>query len=245
VAVVNKRLADLLWPGRDPIGRRFRTAGPDGPWVEVVGVTRTGKYQFLFEDPQPFPYVPIAQEYTGLRVLQVRARMSPEVIAPAVERAIRQLEPNLPLYDVQSMQQALGSGPGLFPVRVGAVAVTSLGLLAFVLAIVGLYGVLSYLISQRTHEIGLRIAIGASPQDIVRLALREGWRVVSVGVAGGLLATLACSWVVGGFLFGVSAHDPLILAAVVPIVGLVGLTACAIPACRATRIDPVIALRSV
>jgi predicted permease len=245
VAVVNQRLADLLWSGRDPIGRRFRTAGPDGPWVEVVGVTRTGKYQFLFEDPQPFHYVPIAQEYIGLRVLQVRARMSPEVIAPAVERAIRQLEPNLPLYDVQSMQQALGSGPGLFPVRVGAVAVTSLGLLAFVLAIVGLYGVLSYLISQRTREIGLRIAIGASPRDIVRLALREGWTVVSVGVAGGLLATLACSWVVGGFLFGVSAHDPLILAAVVPIVGLVGLTACAIPARRATRIDPVIALRSV
>jgi predicted permease len=122
VAILNQHLADMLWPARDPIGRRFRSDRPDGSWMEVVGVANNGKYQFLFEDPQPYFYVPIAQEYTGLRVLQVRTPMAPEALAPAIEREIRALEPNLPLYDVQSMTRALGSGLGFFPVRVAAIS---------------------------------------------------------------------------------------------------------------------------
>jgi len=244
VALVNQHLADMLWQGRDAIGRRFRSAGPDGSWIEVVGVTNTGKYRFLFEDPQPYFYVPIAQEYTALRVLQVRTSMPPEALAPAIERAIRALEPNLPLYDVQSMTQALGSGLGFFPVRVGAVSATSLGLLALVLAVVGLYGVISYLTSQRTHEIGVRMAIGATQNDIVRLVLHDGSKLVLFGLAAGLLVTLACSRVVGSFLFGISARDPLTLVSVAPIFGCVALIACAIPAWRAARVDPTVALRS-
>ena len=244
VALVNQHLADMLWPGRDPIGRRFRSAGPAGSWVEVVGVTHTGKYEFLFEDPQPYFYLPIAQEYTGLRVLQIRTSMLPEALAPTIERAIRALEPNLPLYDVQSMTHALGSGLGFFPVRVGAISVASFGLLAFVLAIVGLYGVVSYLTSQRTHEIGVRMAIGATQNDIVRLVLQDGSKLVLFGLAAGLLLTLASSKVVGSFLFGVSARDPLTLVGLAPILGCVGLIACAIPAWRAARVDPTVALRS-
>jgi predicted permease len=243
VAIVNQHLADMLWPGRDPIGRGIRSAR-DGPWVEVVGVTNTGKYRFLFEDPQPYFYVPIAQEYTGLRVLQVRTSMAPEALAPAIERTIRALEPNLPLYDVQSMTRALGSGFGFFLVRVGAVAAATLGLLAFALAIVGLYGVVSYLASQRTDEIGVRMALGATQRDIIRLILQDGLSLVAFGLAAGLLVALACSRVVGGFLFGVSAHDPLILLSVAPILGCVALIACAIPAWRAARVDPAVALRS-
>jgi predicted permease len=243
VAVVNQHLADMLWPGRDPIGRRFRSAGPDGPWVEVVGVSNTGKYRFLFEDPQPYFYVPIAQEYTGLRVLQIRTSMSPEALAPAIERAIRELEPNLPLYDVQSMTEALGSGLGLFPVRVGAISAASLGLLACALAIVGLYGVVSYLTSQRTHEIAVRMAVGATQHDIVRLVLQDGANFVLFGLAGGLLLTLACSSVIGSFLYGVSARDPLTLVSLAVMLGGVALIACAIPAWRATRVDPTLALR--
>jgi predicted permease len=244
VALVNQHLADLLWPGRDAIGRRLRSAGTNGPWVEVVGVTNTGKYRFLFEDPQPYLYVPIAQEYTGLRVLHVRTSLPPEALAPAVERAIRALEPNLPLYDVQSMTKALGSGLGFFPVRVAAVAAASLGLLAFALAIVGLYGVVSYLTSQRTHEIGVRMAVGATQDDIIRLVLRDGSKLVLFGLAAGLLVTLVCSRVVGSFLFGVSARDPLTLGIVAPILGGVASIACAIPAWRAARVDPTVALRS-
>ena len=244
VAILNQHLADMLWPARDPIGRRFRSAGPDGSWIEVVGVANNGRYQFLFEDPQPYFYVPIAQEYTGLRVLQVRTPMPPEALAPAIEREIRALEPNLPLYDVQSMTRALGSGLGFFPVRVAAIAAGMFGLLAFVLAIVGLYGVISYVTSQRTHEIGVRMAVGATQQDIVRLVLQDGSKLVILGLAAGLLLTIVCSRVVGSFLFGISAHDPLTVVSVAPIVGCVALIACAIPAWRAAHVDPMVALRS-
>ena len=244
VALVNQHLADMLWPGRDAIGRRFRPAGPNGSWIEIVGVTNTGKYRFLFEDPQPYFYVPLAQEYTALRVLQVRTSMPPEALAPAIERAIRALEPNLPLYDVQSLTQALGSGLGFFPVRVGAVSAASLGVLALALAIVGLYGVISSLTSQRTHEIGVRMAIGATQNDIVRLVLHDGSKLVLFGLVSGLLLTLACSRLVGSFLFGISTRDPVTLVSVAPILGCVALIACAIPAWRAARVDPTVALRS-
>jgi predicted permease len=244
VAIVNQHLADLLWPGRDPIGNRFGSVRPGTPWIEVVGVTNTGKYRFLFEDPQPYFYVPIAQEYTELRVLQVRTSTSPEALAPAIERAIRELEPNLPLYDVQSMTRALGSGPGFFLVRVGAIFAAMLGLLAFALAIVGIYGVVSYLASQRTHEIGVRMALGADRQDIIRLLLQDGLNVVTFGLAAGVVVTLASSRVIGSFLFGVSPRDPLTLLTVGPLLGCVALIACAIPAWRAARVNPAVALHS-
>jgi predicted permease len=244
VAVVNQRLADMLWPGQDPIGRRVKSPGSNSHWIEVVGVVKTGKYQFLFEDPQPYLYVPMAQAYTGLRVLQVRASLPPASLASVAEREIRGLEPNLPLYDVQSMTQALGSGLGLFPVRVAAFAVAAFGLLAFALAIVGLYGVTSYLASQRTHEIGVRIAIGATHQHIVRLVLENGATLATLGIAAGMAMTLAGSPVIDRFLFGVSMYDASALVSVVAVLGGVTLIACAIPAWRAARVDPAIALRA-
>ena len=244
VAVVNQRLADMLWPGQDPIGRRLKSPGPESPWIEVVGLTSTGKYQFLFEDPQPYVYLPIAQAYTGLRVLQVRASIPGDALAPVVEREIRALEPNLPLYDVQSMTRALGSGLGFFPVRVGAMAVAAFGLLAFALAIVGLYGVTSYLASQRTHEIAVRVALGATQHHIVRLVLESGTKLAGLGIGAGMVMTVAGSRIVDGFLFGVSVYDPLALVSVVPVLGGVTLIACAIPAWRAARVDPATALCS-
>jgi putative ABC transport system permease protein len=148
------------------------------------------------------------------------------------------------LYDVQSMAQALGGGPGFFPVRVGAIAVAAFGLLAFALAIVGVYGVTSYLAGQRTHEIGVRIAIGATRHHIVRLVLGNGATLVLLGVAAGIVLTLAGSRLVDGFLFGVSVNDPATLLSIVVVLGAVTLSACAIPAWRAARVDPAIALRS-
>ena len=142
------------------------------------------------------------------------------------------------------MTQALGSGLGFFPVRVAAIAAAAFGLLAFVLAIIGLYGVTSYLTSQRTHEIGVRMAVGATRHHIVRLVLGDGSRFVIVGVTAGMVMTLACSRVVARLLFGVSVADPLTLLSVAPVLSAVALMACAVPAWRAARVDPMNALRS-
>jgi predicted permease len=243
VAVVNDYLAGTLWPGKDPVGRRFRSSGSSGPWREVVGVTNTGKYRYLFEDPQAYFYVPIAQEYAGLRVLQVRSSMPPEAMAADIERAIRAREPNLPLYDIQSMTRALGGGPGFFGVRAGAISAATFGLLGLALAIVGLYGIVAYMASQRAHEIGVRMAVGATRQDIVLLVLQHGFNLVVFGLAAGLFVALASSRVVEGFLFGVSGRDPITFALVAAALGCVALIGCAIPAWRAARVDPAITLR--
>jgi ABC-type antimicrobial peptide transport system permease subunit len=169
--------------------------------------------------------------------------MAPEALAPAVERAIRSLEPGLPLYDVQSMSKSLNSGLGFFPVRVAAAAAATLGLMAFALAIVGLYGVISYLAGQRRHEIGVRMAVGATEGDIVRLVLSDGVALVVGGLTSGLVVALLVSRVMGRFLFGISACDPLTFLSVAPMLGAVALVACAVPAWRAARVDPGITLR--
>ena len=244
VAIVNRHFADVLWPGRDPIGQRFKPVGPSGRWLEVVGVTTTGKYRFLFEDPQSYFYVPMEQEYSALRVLQVRTSIDPASLARDVERTIGALEPRLPLYDVQTMARALEGGLGFFPLRVSAGSAVSLGLLALALAVVGLYGVISYLTAQRTREIGVRMAVGASPNDIARLILNDCVTLVTFGIAAGIAATLACSGLLARLLFGVSGHDPLTLIGIATVLGSVAIIACAIPAWRAARVDPTIALRS-
>jgi predicted permease len=242
VAIVNQRLAEELWPGEDPLGRRLR-AGADGPWIEVVGVARTGKYRLLFEAPQPHFYVPLAQNSTGLRTLHVRTSLPPEGLAPVLERIVREREPQLALFDVQSMTRALGGGYGLFLVRVGALFAVLFGGLALALALVGLYGVASCAASLRTREIGVRMALGAEARDILGLVLGQGVALVGVGLAGGFLISLATARVLGGFLFGVSPRDPWTFACVGPILGAVAGVAYAIPALRAARVDPMVALR--
>lgn len=243
VAIVNTRLAAMLWAGHDPIGQRFRTS-PNGDWIEIVGIASTSKYRFLFEDPQPYFYVPIAQEYTAARVLQIRTSPPPSKLAPAIERVISAREPDLPVYDVQSMHVALNSGPGLFLVRVGAIAGALFGALALVLALVGLYGVVSYLTSRRTVEMGVRLAIGASPGDIVWLVLRNAVSVVSGGLAAGLAIAFGASRLFGGLLFNVSGRDSLTYAVVASLIVITTIAACLIPAVRAARLDPAVALRA-
>ena len=244
VAVVNQCLADTLWPGQDPVGRRFRSAGGRGAWIEVVGVTDTGKYRFLFEDPQPYFYVPIAQEYTGLRVLQVRTPLRPEILAPAIERSLLAREPNLTLYDVQSMAQALGGGLGFFLVRVGAATAATLGLLGLALAIVGVYGVVAQATVQRRHEMGVRMALGATRRDILQLILRDGLKLLALGLGAGLIIALGGASILERFLFGVSSRDAATFAVVSMILACVTMVACAIPAWHATRMDPTVALRT-
>jgi len=243
VAVVNERLAGILWPNQDAIGRRF-SASDDGPFIEVVGVTPTGKYRSLFEDPLPYFYVPIAQDYVGLRVLHVRVSGQPLALQSAVEAVVHEREPDLPLYDAQSMREALGGGYGLFLVRVGAIGAALLALVALSLAVVGIFGVVSYLVAERTHEIGVRRALGATSVDILRLLMRESVVLVAFGVSIGLVLAVMSTRMLGAFLVGIRASDPLAFAAVAPIVAGVALAASAIPAWRATAVDPAVTLRA-
>lgn len=240
---MNERLAEELWPGRDPLGKRFSFTGPEGPWVEVVGVTKTGKYHLVFEDPQPYFYAPLAQFYTGLRVLQVRTSVPPETLLPSIKRIIHGREPELALFDVQSMARALGSGYGLFLVRVGALFAAILGLLGLALVAVGLYGVVSYTTSERTHDIGVRMALGAAPRDVLRLILKEGMMPVAAGIAIALPGSMATARLTSSLLFGITANDPVTLVGATVFLVTTTLGASYIPARRAVQIDPMTALR--
>jgi hypothetical protein len=244
VAIVNRRLADLLWLGQDAIGRRFKEAGESSPWMEVVGVTTTGKYRLLFEDPQPYFYVPIAQNYTALRVLHVRSSLAPERLARDVERAIHGLEPDLPLYDVQSMTKALDSARGRFLVRGAALFAGVLALLAVVLTVAGLYGIMSYLTSERTHEIGVRIALGATAASIARLVASEAVRLTVIGAAIGFVGAYTSAQLLRRLLFGVEPTDWASFAVALVCLLLVTVAATLIPVRRAARMSPLPALRS-
>ena len=244
VAIVNRRLAEMLWPGQNAVGRRFSQTGPDGPWLTVVGVTGTGKYRSLFEAPQPYFYVPLTQEYSALRVLHVRTTLPPEALGPAIERTIHGLEPDLPLYDVQSMTKALDSGYGLFAVRIGARFTVILAWLGLSLAIVGLYGIVSYMANERTHDIGVRIALGAHPSRIAAMVIGDGARLTATGTAIGLIGAFGFARALTGLLYGVVPTDPVSFALASLCVLMVTLVATYLPARRAMRVDPIVALRS-
>jgi hypothetical protein len=244
VAIVNRRLADLLWPGQDPLGRRFSQAGPEGPWLEVVGVTPTGKYQFLFEDAQAYYYAPSAQEYTAMRVLHVRTTAPPEALAPVIEREIHRIQPELPLYDVQTMKNALDGGYGLFTLRTGAFFAAILAFIGLSLVVIGLYGVVSYMANERTHEFGIRIALGAPRKAIAMTVVRSGAILMLSGTTVGLAGAWGLTRFLSRLLFRIPPLDVVSLAAAFVCVAVVTLIAMSIPAHRATRVDPVIALRS-
>ena len=245
VVVVNETLARRFFPGVDPVrgavGRRVSFAGPEGPFREIVGVARDGKYWTMGEAPQPFVYLPLAQSYSANVTMVVRAEGDPRALASAIRAEVRGLDAGLPLYDVKTIEEHLGLS--LFPARVAAVLLGGFGLLALLLSTVGVYGVVSYAAAQRTREIGIRIALGAQRRDVLRLVGGRGLVLVAVGVGVGLLAALALTRFMASLLYGVSATDPATFAAVVALLGGVALLACYAPARRATRVDPVVALR--
>jgi predicted permease len=243
VAVINQFMANRLWPGEDPIGKRFKPQGSKGQWLEVVGVTKDGKYNFIFEDKPMYYYLPLAQQYRPLRVIHIRTAGAPESLAPLVQKEIRSLNPYLPVYDVRSMTEMLHGGNGFFLLNMGALFGGALGLLGLVLALVGIYGVVSYSANQRTQEIGVRMALGAQRTDILRLVVGQGLALVATGIVLGLGAAFGVSRLMGNMLFGISATDVPTFAAVPIVLGTMALIASYIPAFRATRIDPIAALR--
>jgi predicted permease len=244
VAIVNRRLADILWPNEDPIGRQFSESGPSGPWLRVAGVTSTGRYRSLFEDPQPAFHVPLAQHYAALRVLHVRSVTSANEVAPAVERVIHELRPDLPLYDVQTMTRALETPRGFFLLRIAARFAGITAVLALILSVIGLAGLVSYTVAMRRHEFGVRLAHGAQPFDIAALVLRSGLAVTALGLAAGIAITVASSGALDRFLYQTSAREPLILLVAALVLVAASGIACLVPAQRAARTDPMRALRS-
>jgi predicted permease len=245
VAVINQTMARKFWAGDDPIGRRFRSTDVEhNEWLTVVGIVADGRFTFIFDDPSPYFFVPLAQHYQSMRVLQLRTAGDPGALAAGVRRVIRDLDTDLPIYDVVPMSEVVQGPNGFFLLRMGALFGGGLGLLGLALALVGVYGVVSYAASQRTQEIGVRMALGAQRGDVIRLVLGRGLLLVGIGIAAGVAAAAAAARVISGLLFGISALDPITFVAVPLLLGAMALLASYIPALRATRVDPVVALRS-
>jgi putative ABC transport system permease protein len=240
VAIVNEAMARSLWPGQDAVGRHF-TIVQDPTIYEVVGVTATSVIFQIGEAPQPVIYRAIAQDYAPATALIVRTTADPEHALGDVRSQVQALDRNMPLANTGTVQQTIARG--LWAPRMGAALLSIFGGMALVLAMVGVYGVISYSISQRTHEIGVRMALGAQAPDVLRLMLAQGMLLAVGGTATGLAAGFLAARVVSGLLYGVSPKDPVTFAAVGSVLLAVAFFACYVPARRATRVDPLVALR--
>jgi predicted permease len=243
VAIVNKLMAERLWPNQDAIGRKFSTESATGPFITVVGVARNSRNSNLTEPPDIYFYESMAQNYHSTHVLQFRTSVPPESLIPAIEAQVRDLDPRLPVFDVMPMERTLAGVNGYFLFHVGVGFAGVLSGLGMLLAIVGLYGVVSFTANQRTHEIGIRMALGAQPVNIVVLVLRQAVVLVAVGIGLGLIVALAVTRLLSTMLIGVAPHDTITFATVASVLVVVTLVACFLPARRAARLDPSVALR--
>jgi predicted permease len=243
VAIVNQEMAHEFWPNEDAIGKRFSLKSATGPFVEIVGVTGNGKYVFIGWDKERYFYVPLAQDFNSYRTLQVRSSVPPETLSTQVQSEVRALDPNMPIAEAGTMRESLSGANGFFIFKVGAVLAAAMGILGLILAVVGVYGVVSFAASQRTHEIGIRMALGASRRDILMLVLRQGLILVIGGVLAGALLAGALTRSMATLLVGVSPTDALTFSTAIILLGGIGLWACYAPARRARRLDPMVALR--
>ncbi|MGH9733108.1 MAG: ADOP family duplicated permease [Candidatus Acidiferrales bacterium] len=243
VAIINETMARSYWPHQDPLGKSFSVTGPNGPWVQIVGVAANGKYLTVMEDPQPSLYLPLDQNFTAKRTLLVRSFGEPESMAGPIERAAAAFAPGLPPLDIETMQHALEGAFGFFIVQLGATLAGIMGGVGLTLALVGVYGVVSFALAQRTREFGIRLALGATPKEIMRLVLRQGSALAIFGALVGFLLTRVLSKTFAHVLFGVSSTDPITYCAVAVVLVAIVLLACAVPARRAMRVDPMVTLR--
>jgi predicted permease len=239
VMVINETMARRYFAGRNPIGGRVHI-GPRT--VEVVGVARDGKYNSVTEAPRPCMYLPLQQWYRADVVLVVATRGDAAAAAPALHAAMRALDPNVPLFDVRTIAEHLEIG--VFVQRMIASMLGAFGALALLMVTIGLYGVVAAMAAQRTPEIGLRMALGAGPRDIVTLILRQGFLMIGSGIAAGLAVAVAVTRIFTSLLVGVSATDAVSFAATIALLLIVGLAATYWPARRASAIDPLLALRN-
>jgi len=238
VAIVNETLAQRLWKNQDPLGRRMNFIYEEKGAAEVIGVVPTGKYRTLGEDSVPVVFLP---QIGARRTLVARTSGDPATLLGSVRREIHSVDPNIAPTDLETMQQYM-SLP-LFPARTLGLLLGVSGLLALVLTTIGLFGVISYIVSQRTHEIGVRVALGAQRSDILNLVVRHGLFLTVVGLVVGLGMAFGAAQLVSFLLYGVTPTDPTTFIAVATVLCVVTVLACYLPARRAMRVDPMIALR--
>jgi predicted permease len=238
VAVVNETMARRYWRGKDPIGERVQVKGR---WMRVVGVAKDSKYQSVRETPKPFFYVPWRQNFSVGGGLYVRTPLSPVTMATALAREVHALDGNLAPYEMITMQEQVDRSTS--PQKVAVTLVGVLGGLALLLAAIGLYGVMSYAVSQSARELGLRMALGAEASNVWRLVMSRGLGLVAGGVMLGAAVALGLTRLMGNLLYKVSPRDPLAFGAAFAVMTIAALAACFLPALRATRTDPARALR--
>lgn len=250
VVVVNEALAERYWPGEDPIGKgvgfQTRRSGAStedpgaDPW-RVIGVVEDGKYRDLREDPLPYLYVPLSRVFTPRGSLIARGAGDPVELVAAVRAQLERLDPDMPLFNVRTGEEQLAEASARD--RTSALLLTALGAVALLLASVGVFALISYSVERRARELGLRMALGARTQDVRGLVVRQGMSLVAVGVGLGFVVAVAVSRLLTAFLYDVTATDPLTFVSIPAILAVVALIACWLPAARATRIDPMLALR--
>jgi putative ABC transport system permease protein len=241
VAVVNETFVRRVLPGGEALGRHFRR-GPNGPLFTVIGEVTDGKYASLTEAPAPVVFEPMLQSYNTTTALLVKSSLPPEDVIASVRRVMAELDPQLPLFGVQSVDQMLGFA--LLPMRAASVSLGLFGLLAVALAATGLHGLIAYTVAQRRREIGIRVAIGATAGRVLRLVLSRIAVLVGIGTAVGIALTLVATPVLTNIVYQASPLDPLTLAAVMAIIVIVGVGSCGGPAWRSLRISPTLALRA-
>jgi putative ABC transport system permease protein len=240
VVVINETMAKRFWPNQDAVGKRFRFFGDD-VLQEVVGVVKDSATQYIGEDPRPVAYLSLLQDFPSQVTLHVRTAGDPSGLLATAQREVQSLDRTMPLLNPATISQLIREG--LWAARMGAALLAVFGLLALILASVGIYGVLAFSVSQRTSEFGIRLALGARPSDVLRLALGQTLALVAAGALIGVTGGLIVTRMVTNLLYGVSAVDPMTFVGMPLLLLLVALLASYLPARRATKIDPMIALR--
>jgi predicted permease len=241
VVIVNETLARQFWPGQSPIGRMLTA---DGDTVEVVGVAHNGKYMNIGEAPRPAIFRSFAQTAPGTATLAIRTARPASDIGSAIRTVMQEIDPDVAVYDVRSMATHLDNGSAFMPFRLGAFMTTLFGGMGMLLAAIGLYGTIAYHVTQRTQEIGVRMALGARAADIIRDVLVQGGRFALIGIGVGIVLAAGLAQLLKGLLLGISPFDPVTYAAVAGLLVAICLLASFVPARRATTVDPLIALRA-
>jgi putative ABC transport system permease protein len=239
IAVINQAMANKFWPGKDAVGQTFST---DSVTYQIVGVTPTTKVRTLGEEPRPFIFTSFAQEFASSAMLVARTNGDADRTATQMLATLREVDPSLMAIQVKTMSRHLAAM--LLPSRLGAMAFMLFAALALALSVLGVYGVVSYAVARRSREAGIRLAVGAPPNAIVRLLMREGFVLVMIGSVLGLLFGLGAAQVLRTLLYGVGAADPITFIAAPVLLIVVGAVAAFLPARRAGRVDPAGVLRS-